>query len=133
MLVPFRMSRTQMIQEHGACAAEQATGDRQPLGPCLPAEHGGHLLADDFDASVAGRHDRSMIRESVGGLGPQCPVPGPRIPDPGMPTREAVLDFYAKGGRQNPYLDPALRPVSFSATERGALVAFLRALSGDVK
>jgi cytochrome c peroxidase len=56
----------------------------------------------------------------------------PYMHDGSFTTLEDVLEFYAKGGRSNPYLDPMLRPSSFSAPERRALIAFLRTLNGRV-
>jgi hypothetical protein len=40
------------------------------------------------------------------------------------------VEFYSNGGRQNPYLDLEIRPLNFSDSEKHALVAFLRSLTG---
>ncbi|MGH8246476.1 MAG: cytochrome-c peroxidase [Gammaproteobacteria bacterium] len=50
-----------------------------------------------------------------------------------LATLEEVVDFYDKGGKQNPHLDPDIRPLGLSAAEKAALIAFLRALSGTVQ
>jgi cytochrome c peroxidase len=41
-----------------------------------------------------------------------------------------VIDFYDRGGRPNPNLDPDIRPLHLTAAEKKALMAFLRSLSG---
>ncbi len=54
----------------------------------------------------------------------------PYMHDGSIATLEEVVDFYDKGGRASPYLDPEIRPLHLSAEEKSALVAFLRALTG---
>jgi cytochrome c peroxidase len=49
------------------------------------------------------------------------------------PTLDDVVDFYAGGGRPNPALDAKIRPLSLTADERVALVAFLRSLTGELQ
>ena len=56
----------------------------------------------------------------------------PYMHDGGLATLEEVIEFYDRGGRPNPYLDTEIRPLGLDATEKRALAAFLRALSGDV-
>jgi cytochrome c peroxidase len=41
-----------------------------------------------------------------------------------------VIEFYDRGGRPNPNLDPDIRPLHLTADERSALLAFLRSLNG---
>jgi len=57
----------------------------------------------------------------------------PYMHDGSLATLEDVVDFYDRGGRANPRLDMEIRPRGFSADERAALAAFLRALSGQVR
>jgi cytochrome c peroxidase len=52
--------------------------------------------------------------------------------DGSLATLEDVIEFYDRGGRPNPHLAAAIRPLRLDATEKRALAAFLRALSGDV-
>jgi cytochrome c peroxidase len=56
----------------------------------------------------------------------------PYMHDGTLSTLGAVIDFYDRGGRPNPYLDPEIRPRRFTAQEKAALEAFLRALSGEI-
>jgi cytochrome c peroxidase len=46
-------------------------------------------------------------------------------------TLREVVNFYNKGGGADPNKDPILKPLRLSSKERGDLVAFLEALSGD--
>jgi cytochrome c peroxidase len=57
---------------------------------------------------------------------------GPYMHDGSLATLDDVLEFYSNGGRQNPYLDSEIRPLNLTAQEKGALIAFLRSLSGRV-
>jgi cytochrome c peroxidase len=56
----------------------------------------------------------------------------PYMHDGSLPTLDAVVDFYSDGGHQNPALDPEIRPLHLSASEKHAVLAFLQSLSGTV-
>jgi cytochrome c peroxidase len=51
--------------------------------------------------------------------------------DGSLATLNDVVDFYDRGGRPNPNLDPEIRPLKLTADEKRALVSFLGALSGS--
>jgi len=55
----------------------------------------------------------------------------PYMHDGSVATLEGVVDFYDRGGRQNPDLDPEIHPLRLTADEKRALLAFLGALSGS--
>ena len=55
----------------------------------------------------------------------------PYMHDGSVTTLADVVEFYDRGARQNPYLDPLLRPLNLSLEEKADLVAFLRSLTGD--
>ena len=57
----------------------------------------------------------------------------PYMHDGSIATLEEVIEFYDRGGKPNPNLDPELRPLNLSAAEKRALLAFLRALSGEIR
>ena len=57
----------------------------------------------------------------------------PYMHDGSITTLEEVIEFYDRGGEPNPYLDPELRPLNLTAAEKRALLAFLRALSGEIR
>jgi cytochrome c peroxidase len=56
----------------------------------------------------------------------------PYMHDGSLARLTDVIEFYNRGGRANPNLDPDIRPLHLTAAENSALVAFLRSLSGTV-
>jgi len=57
---------------------------------------------------------------------------GPYMHDGSEKTLEQVVAFYNKGGHKNPWLAPEIQPLNLTAPEQADLVAFLRALTGEV-
>ena len=57
---------------------------------------------------------------------------GPYMHNGSLRTLEEVVSFYDSGGARNPRLDPEIRVLRLDSSERRALVAFLRALTGRV-
>ena len=52
--------------------------------------------------------------------------------DGSLSTLEEVVDYYDKGGIDNPQLDEEMRPLDLTDQEKADLVTFLRkGLSGD--
>jgi cytochrome c peroxidase len=56
----------------------------------------------------------------------------PYMHDGSIATLRGVVDYYSRGPRKNPFLDPRLRPLALTAAQQEDLVAFLEALTGDV-
>lgn len=54
----------------------------------------------------------------------------PYMHDGSITTLEAVIEFYDKGGIDNPLKDPRVKPLSLTGEEKRALVAFLKSLTG---
>ena len=83
---------------------------------------------DDGRFIVTGNeHDRGAFKTpTLRDVG----VTAPYMHDGSVPTLESVVEFYDQGGRANPNLDPAIRPLKLSAEERRDLVAFLGTLTG---
>ncbi|HEU5282454.1 MAG TPA: cytochrome c peroxidase, partial [Burkholderiales bacterium] len=54
----------------------------------------------------------------------------PYMHDGSLPTLEAVVEFYDRGGIDNPGKDPLVYPLELDAADKRALVAFLRTLTG---
>ena len=54
----------------------------------------------------------------------------PYMHDGSLPTLEAVVEYYDRGGAGASGQSPLIAPLRLSVTERAALVAFLKALSG---
>ena len=52
--------------------------------------------------------------------------------DGSLATLEGVVEFYSAGGRDNPFLDPQIRPRNLTEQEKLTLVAFLHSLTGHV-
>jgi cytochrome c peroxidase len=53
---------------------------------------------------------------------------GPFMHDGSLKTLTDVVDYYDKGGAKNANLDPAMKPLELTETEKKALVAFLKTL-----
>ena len=56
----------------------------------------------------------------------------PYMHDGSLATLDEVVDFYDQGGRDNPGIDGEMRELKLTATEKRALVAFLKSLNGKV-
>ncbi|MBI4266281.1 MAG: c-type cytochrome [Acidobacteria bacterium] len=109
--------------------------------------HAGPTLSDEqfHNTGVAweGRRFRDPGRFAVSGLDAdrgafktptlrEVARTPPYMHDGSLRTLDAVVRFYDRGGRMNPHLDPAVRPLGLSRNERHALVAFLHSLTGQV-
>ncbi len=57
----------------------------------------------------------------------------PYMHDGSLETLEDVIDFYDRGGNANPFRDRELRPLSLTTDQKGALLAFLQSLSGQIR
>lgn len=58
---------------------------------------------------------------------------GPYMHDGSLRALEDVIEFYDRGGRPNPHLDPEIRPLRLSVEQKRALAAFLESLSGELR
>ena len=56
----------------------------------------------------------------------------PYMHDGSEKTLEEVVEFYNKGGIKNPALDPEMKPLNLTDTEKADLVEFMKALTGEV-
>ncbi len=52
----------------------------------------------------------------------------PYMHDGSIKTLEDVVEFYSRGAKTNPHLDPAIRRLDLTRDEQADLVAFLKAL-----
>jgi len=55
----------------------------------------------------------------------------PYMHDGGFKTLEGVIDFYNQGGIENEELDPLIKPLSLTDSEKYNLLAFLNSLTGS--
>ena len=56
----------------------------------------------------------------------------PYMHDGRFNTLEEVVDFYEKGGHPNSHLDPDMKPLKLTKTEKEDLIALMGALTGDL-
>src|SRR6185503_3479475 len=86
--------------------------------------------ADEGRAAVTGREqDRGAFKTPSLREAARTP---PYMHDGSLATMEDVIEFYDKGGRENPQLDPEIRPLHLTAGQKAALASFVRALNGTV-
>lgn len=57
----------------------------------------------------------------------------PYMHDGSLATLDDVIDFYNRGGMPNPNVSTGIKPLYFTAEEKAALVAFLRALDAPYR
>lgn len=57
----------------------------------------------------------------------------PYMHDGGIGTLDEVVDYYDRGGQRNPGLDPKLRPLRLSPSDKQDVVAFLLSLTGTIR
>jgi len=55
----------------------------------------------------------------------------PYMHDGSLSSLEQIIEFYNQGGIENELIDPLIRPLNLSGTEKVQLLAFLRSLTGD--
>jgi cytochrome c peroxidase len=86
----------------------------------------GRAPADEGRKAATGREaDRGKFKTpTLRGAGQR----GPYMHDGSLKTLEDVVEFYDRGGRPDPDLDPAVKPLGLTADERAALAAFLKSL-----
>lgn len=56
----------------------------------------------------------------------------PYMHDGSQKTLEEVVEWYDKGGHPNPNLDPKIKPLKLTAEEKADLVAYMKALTGEL-
>jgi cytochrome c peroxidase len=82
-------------------------------------------------AAISGRdEDRGAFKTPTLREAARTP---PYMHDGSLATLDDVIEFYDKGGRANAQLDPEIRPLRLTASEKAALASFLRALNGTVR
>jgi cytochrome c peroxidase len=110
---------------------------RVPLAPGVdtllePAGMPGVFSADvpDLGRFEVTGHERDRYAYKTPSLR-NVALTAPYMHDGSFATLEQVIEFYDRGGVDNPGKDPLLRPLGLTNEEKRALVAFLRALTGD--
>jgi cytochrome c peroxidase len=57
----------------------------------------------------------------------------PYMHDGSFATIEGVVEYYDRGGNKSPRLDPEIRPLRLTVSEKQNLIAFLRSLNGRLR
>jgi cytochrome c peroxidase len=125
----------------GALTNEERAGLQvfRGKGNCV-ACHVGPTLSDErlHNTGVAWRD--GLYADQGGGRGDfktptlrEVARTAPYMHDGSLAALDEVIDFYDRGGRPNPSVDPEVRPLRLTAEEKRALGAFLRTLSGQVQ
>lgn len=112
---------TRMIQVAPGVQVEVATESYAASAEPPPSDLGRYEVTQDPD-------DRWRYRTP--GLR-NVALTAPYMHDGSLATLTEVVEFYDRGGVQNPTLSPLMKPLGLSATERRDLVAFLNALTGE--
>ena len=105
---------------------------------CSTCHAGPNFTDENFHNTGVAFRDGRLLDEGAGEGKFKVPTlrevarTAPYMHDGSLATLEDVVDYYDGGGNANPGLDEDLRPLQLSANEKGALVAFLRCLSGSV-
>ena len=105
---------------------------------CVACHVGANLTDEAFHNTGAGW--RNGVLSDQGQANGAFKTPGlrevarvaPYMHDGSLATLEEVVDFYDKGGRENPNLDSEMRQLNLTADEKRALIEFLKSLSGKV-
>jgi cytochrome c peroxidase len=130
--------------DQAALGAEARRGLAVFMGPARCGRcHSGPLLSDEAFHNTgvswgadAGRfevtgHPADRGRFKTPSLR-NVALTAPYMHDGSLPDLESVVDFYARGGDENPKLSGELRPLALTPGDRAALVAFLRALTSTI-
>lgn len=130
----------------GALTAQEQEGLQLFMSPTLncSACHGGFDLSDHgfYNVGTAMDYGADPGRQRIT-LDPadegKFKVPSlrnvaltaPYMHDGGMSTLEEVVDHFATGGLPHPNRSPLMQPFALTASQRDALVAFLRSLTDE--
>ncbi|HWA72022.1 MAG TPA: cytochrome c peroxidase [Polyangiaceae bacterium] len=129
--------------DDAAFGAAEARGEALFLSEkagCFHCHPAGMLTNEGFfnNGSYDGGEDtgRALFTARSGDIG-KFKVPGlrnidntaPYMHDGSIPTLEAVIEQYDRGGRGDPNTDPQIVPLALTADEKADLLAFLRSLS----
>lgn len=88
------------------------------------------LFLDDGGAAISGKpEDRGAFKTPTLR---EIERTAPYMHDGSLASVDAVVDYYDRGGNRHALLDPEVRPIGLTASEKHALIAFLRSLSGII-
>jgi cytochrome c peroxidase len=136
---PTKRSTSSSTLMKGRFATPQEYAEALPSGKAASDRFARRPSAtNDFGAGStrAGVRSRTRLRD-VGAF--KTPTlrdvtrTAPYMHDGSLPTLDAVVDFYDRGGMANPQLDRMLQPLGLAAGERSAVLAFLGTLDGVIR
>jgi cytochrome c peroxidase len=132
-LNPLARMGLEVFRGKGGCAL------CHPIGPdsALFTDNNFHNLGIGMDKANPdlGRYNVTKDEKDKGAFKTpslrNIALTAPYMHDGSEPNLEAVVEFYDKGGRPNPNLSPAIRPLNLTSVEKNALVEFLRSLTSS--
>lgn len=86
-------------------------------------------FADEGRSKISGKKEDTGAFKTPGLR--DVALHAPFMHDGSLPTLEAVIDHYDKGGTPNPHLDQKMLKLGLTADEKKALVKFMEALTGE--
>ncbi|HEU4508568.1 MAG TPA: cytochrome c peroxidase [Pyrinomonadaceae bacterium] len=86
-------------------------------------EYGDRGLGEISTDDLSGRFLTPSLRNVA--------LTAPYMHDGSLKTLDEVIEFFNRGGKPSPRLDPLMKPLGLTVAERKALVAFLESLTGD--
>jgi cytochrome c peroxidase len=86
-------------------------------------EYGDRGLGEISTDDLSGRFLTPSLRNVA--------LTAPYMHDGSLKTLDDVIDFFNRGGKPSPRLDPLMKPLGLTVAERKALVVFLESLTGD--
>ena len=135
--------------DRGALTAEEFAGLKvfRGRGGCVVCHVGPNLSDEGFhntgvawDGHVFRDEGRYTVTREPGRRGAfrtptlrEIAATAPYMHDGSLATLEDVIDYYDRGGRPNPHLDPEIRPLQLTSEEKRSVAAFLRSLSGRIR
>ena len=98
-------------------------------GPAGRSEAAGSFR-DDGAAAISGKpEDRGAFKTPTLR---EIERSAPYMHDGSLASLDDVVDYYDRGGNRHALLDHEVRPIGLTASEKHALIAFLRSLSGNI-
>ena len=120
----------------GNCASCHSLGDADALFTDGKFHNIGEGVNGEGDFTDMGRYHETKVETDKGAF--KTPTlrniaqTAPYMHDGSIKTLPEVIDFYAGQGNSNPYLDPEMKKIHLSPSDRRDLVEFLNALTGSM-
>ena len=120
----------------GNCAACHTVGPHDALFTDGKFHNIGQGVNESGNFTDVGRFHETKVATDTGAFKTatlrNVAKTAPYMHDGSLKTLKAVVDFYAGQGNSNPYLDPEMKKIHLTGTDRTDLIEFLNALTGDL-